>query len=129
MGRTNPQALAQWLRAWLVGTVIVLSPLLFLDEIDFLLRRYLISPKIWPDWASLPISMALGIAATVWVGLRRGWEAAPQWEVLAQRVTRHMLFLILSVYAVSKMLRTQFRVPYFILDTPLGDVSGYMLAW
>jgi hypothetical protein len=44
-------------------------------------------------------------------------------------VTRHALFFILSLYAHTKVLRTQFRVPYVTLDTPLGDVSGYMLAW
>ena len=53
----------------------------------------------------------------------------PQLEVNAQRLTRHLIFFILSVYAVSKVLRTQFRVPYVQLDTPLGDVQGYMLAW
>src|SRR5439155_1184238 len=119
---------------------------LLLEDMDFLLRELLFSPKCWPDWASIPISMAFGVTAAAWVGLGRRWEAGkkgtvalpqgdsplfslPRLELLAQRVTRYTLFLILSPYAVSKVLRTQFRVPYVMLDTPLGDVNGFMLAW
>jgi uncharacterized membrane protein YozB (DUF420 family) len=121
-----------WLlfRAWLAGTAIAFGPLLVLEETDYLVRDFLpFSLKFWPDWAAIPISMAFGAVAAGWVARRRGWEAAPRLEIAAQRITGHLLFFILSVYALSKVLRTQFRVPYVVLDTPLGDVSGYMLAW
>jgi hypothetical protein len=117
------------LRAWLAGTAIALAPLLLLEDLDFPLRELLFSPKFWPAWASIPMSLAFGLAVAAWVGLRGGLEVVPRLEVGAERVTRHFLFFILSVYAVSKVLGTQFRVPYVTLDTPLGEVSGYMLAW
>jgi hypothetical protein len=129
MGDINRQGVVHLLRAWLAGTVIALAPLLLMEDMDFVLREELFSPKFWPDWASIPISMAFGVAAAVWLGLRGQWAAASRLEVVAQRVVRHTLFLILSLYGISKLLRTQFRVPYVWLDTPLGDVNGYMLAW
>jgi hypothetical protein len=129
MGEIGRRDVAHLLRAWLAGTVIALAPLLLVEDMDFPLRELLFSPKFWPDWASIPISMTFGVAVAAWVGLRCGRDATSKLEALAQRIVRYTLFLILCLYAVSKLMRTQFRVPYVTLDTPLGDVNGYMLAW
>jgi hypothetical protein len=129
MGFTSWQSTWQFLRVCFAATALALGPLLLLEDLDFLLRELLVSPKFWPDWVSLPISLAFGIVVATWVRLRRQEEAAQRWEILAQRVTRHLLFLILFPYALAKVLRVQFRLPYVTLDTPLGDVSGFTLAW
>lgn len=130
MGQPNSDAGWLPLRTWAAGTAIAFGPLLVLEETDYLLRDLLsFSPKFWPDGASIPISMVFGVAVAAWVALRRRWDATRGLETWAQRITGHLLFFILSVYALSKVLHTQFRVPYVVLDTPLGDTSGYMLAW
>jgi hypothetical protein len=130
MGLATRQRLGLILRALLAGAVVVLPPLLFLEDLDPLLQQLkLPSPMVWPDWASIPASLAVGLAAAAVVGLFRRWEAVPRLEVFAQRVDRYFLFLILFPYALSKVLRIQFRLPYVTLDTPLGDVNGYTLAW
>src|SRR5712692_15648 len=119
MGFPSRQCLLQLLRVWLAGTVIALAPLLFLEDLDFLLRELVFSPKFWPDWVSVPISMAFGVLVAAWIGLRHSWEAVPRWELGAERVIRYGLLLILSPYALSKALGTQFRLPYVALDTAL----------
>jgi hypothetical protein len=129
MGQTIWPGIWLLLRAGLAGSILTLAPLLLLEDLAQLLQALLASPMAWPDWASLPFSIAVGVLVAASVGLRRRWEAVPRWEVLAQRVVRYALVFILCPYALSKVLRTQFRVPYVVLDTPLGDVSGYMLAW
>jgi hypothetical protein len=128
MGRTEGTSIWHLLRAWTAGTVVVLSPLLLLEDLDSLLKEFQLPVMFWRDWMSLPISAAIGAAAALVDWTLHG-RILSRLEVFAQRVTRHMLFMILSIYAVSKVLRIQFRVPYSVLDTPIGDVSGYMLAW
>ena len=129
MGFPRRQRLWQLLRVWFAGTAIALAPLLLLEDLDYLLRELVFSPKVWPDWVSVPISMAFGVVVAAWVGLRHSWEAVSRRELAAERVIRYGLLLILSPYALSKVLGTQFRLPYVTLDTALGDVSGYMLTW
>jgi hypothetical protein len=42
-----------------------------------------------------------------------------------------VLYLALSIatYGAAKILGTQFQPPYYILDTPIGELDGFWLTW
>lgn len=116
-------------RAWLAGTAGTLAPLLWLEDLDLLARSASVPLTYWPGWVSLPIAAAVGLAVAAWTGIDRRPETVTRVELAAGRVVRFTLFAILSVYSTTKILGVQFRLPYAALDTPLGDATGYMLAW
>ena len=70
-----------------------------------------------------------GIALGLVVGLAASLARRPVSEPWARVAARAALVSVLAVYGVSKLFGAQFRLPYYSLDTPLGDASGYALTW
>lgn len=57
----------------------------------------------------------------------------PQMKITFEIVFRQCVFIILNIYAISKLLGGQFymkgKLPEQIANTTLGEASGFSLAW
>ena len=60
-------------------------------------------------------------------------KITPQIKITFELVLRQCVFIILNIYAISKLLGGQFymngKLPEQIANTTLGEASGFSLAW
>jgi hypothetical protein len=67
-----------------------------------------------------------GVAGAIWVSERLSVDSM---EAVTETLVRYCLGFILPIYGATKVLDVQFRLPFVVLDTPLGEASGYALTW
>jgi len=56
-----------------------------------------------------------------------------KFKEIFERAIRQCVFIILNIYALSKLLGGQFymngKIPVAVANTTLGEASGFSLAW
>jgi hypothetical protein len=98
----------------------------FLDVLGWFDVALLARPDAVAPWVAAAAGLAMGLAVSL---PRSRPEAAEPVEAAGEALVRYSLIFIFPLYAVTKFLRIQFRLPFVVLDAPLGDVAGIALTW
>lgn len=90
------------------------------------------------DWENLMVTnpmililvlggMVLISALIAWLWNRKG--GGERLHNILQTIMVLYLAFWISTYGAAKILGTQFQPPHFVLETPIGDLSGFWLTW
>ncbi len=90
------------------------------------------------EWEYEFVSNKIKLLSAISVMIAISVVAAVPWQKSNKARGLHKWFLsiiifyvayAISTYGFAKLMRTQFQPPQYILDTPVGDLSGFWLTW
>jgi hypothetical protein len=133
MGLPVRQRLWTAVRGFVGLALAVLSVYLVLANVSYFLAAvglFDIARLGVTDRVAVAAAVAAGAAGALRLNASPGGRAGVERvEWIAEVLVRYSLGFILPIYGATKVLRVQFRLPYVVLDTPLGDASGMALTW
>jgi hypothetical protein len=68
--------------------------------------------------------LSLGLAY-----LWQRWGRGAHWHIWIQGIIAFYVAYEISVYGVSKIMKTQLQAPHFVLETPMSELSGFWQTW
>ena len=71
------------------------------------------------------IILLSGLLAYIWHKFIKKTDLHPWFQTIITFYVAHMI----STYGAAKILKTQFQVPNYILESPINEVSGFWLTW
>jgi hypothetical protein len=86
--------------------------------------------KIVSDWTKSRV--AFGGLTVLSLGLAYAWQRwgkGENWHIWFQGIIAFYVAYEISVYGASKIMKTQLQPPHFVLETPMGELSGFWQTW
>lgn len=117
----------------LIAPVLVLVGLedLFLKIVEVAEEKTTFEFAFWDQtrftyWVLTILGLFLGV---FWFFRESRRNALPILHVWSERFIRVWLSFMISGYGFAKVLKTQFQVPEFIKDIPVGELHPFYLTW
>jgi hypothetical protein len=81
------------------------------------------------EYVGFGLCVLAGLAVSIYREQRPQWGGWEKFDYWTTTIIRYFLANIFIGYGFAKIFHNQFNAPSSVLDTRLGDVSGYDLTW
>lgn len=118
---------------YLITPLLVLVGILdvFLKGVEVVEQKFSFE---YPFWDYSPYTYGtlsvLGLVlGAIWYFREKGVEKSTFLHLRAERFIRIWMAFMMASYGFAKVLKTQFQVPEFIKDMPVGELHPFYLTW